>query len=207
LATTILSPNQPSVSAALLVARPVAFADIPRATWDRLLAKTASRTPFSRWTFHRAWWDAYGETAHEQYLVVGPASSAQDDFDAAVAIVPLMHRHEIEPDDAECRTSVRPHEPTGTAVPGEAKAVFFGASYHADYATVLADPADLPAVAAAVADSFAQPPDPAHGTKDWDVVDLRRLRSTDPALPALEAALGNGAQGRGWNLVRELEDV
>ena len=27
------------------------------------LAATAGATPFSRWTFHRAWWDAYGSTA------------------------------------------------------------------------------------------------------------------------------------------------
>ncbi|MEO8625750.1 MAG: GNAT family N-acetyltransferase [Candidatus Limnocylindrales bacterium] len=206
MASTTLSPNHLAVSAAGLIARPVAFADIPRATWDRLLARTASQTPFSRWTFHRAWWDAYGETAHEQYLVVGPAA-AGDDFDAAIAIVPLMHRHEIEPDDAECRTSVRPHEPTGTTVPGEAKAVFFGASYHADYATILADPANLPAVATAIADSFAQPPDSAHGSKDWDVVDLRRLRGADPVLAALEAALGKTGERVGWRVVRELEDV
>ncbi|MEP7360949.1 MAG: GNAT family N-acetyltransferase [Chloroflexota bacterium] len=192
------------MSGATLVARPVAFADIPRATWDRLLAATASRTPFSLWTFHRAWWDAYGETAHEQYLVVLPDGADPEEIDAAVAIVPLMHRHEIEPDDAECRTSVRPHEATGTQVSGEAKGVFFGASYHADYATVLADPADLPAVAAAIAESLAQPPDATHGAKDWDVVDLRRLRTADPALTALQAAL----EGQpGWRVIRELEDV
>jgi CelD/BcsL family acetyltransferase involved in cellulose biosynthesis len=126
------------------------------------------------------------------------------DWSAARAIVPLMHRHEIEPEDAECRTSVRPHEATGTRVPGEAKGVFFGASYHADYATVLADPADLLAAAAAIAHALAQPPDPAHGSTDWDVVDLRRLRPTDPALMALEEAMSSQA---GWRVVRELEDV
>ena len=41
----------------------VAFEAIPRADWDALLAVTARPTPFSRWTFHRAWWDAYGEMA------------------------------------------------------------------------------------------------------------------------------------------------
>ncbi|MEP7379055.1 MAG: GNAT family N-acetyltransferase [Chloroflexota bacterium] len=207
MASTTLSPNHLARSAAALVARPVAFADIPRATWDRLLAATESRTPFSRWTLHRAWWDAYGGTAHEQYLVVGPAGATAEDFDAAVAIVPLMHRHEIEPDDAKCRTSVRPHESTGTAVPGEAKAVFFGASYHADYATVLTDSGHLPAVATAIADYFTQPPDSAHGTKDWDVVDLRRLRSADPVLTSLEAALRETGAEPGWRVVRELEDV
>ena len=38
-----------------------------------------------------------------------------------------------------------------------AKAVFFGASYHVDYATLLARPADLPAVAEAVAAALATP--------------------------------------------------
>jgi CelD/BcsL family acetyltransferase involved in cellulose biosynthesis len=204
LATTTFAPTAPAPGAAALVAQPVAFADIPRTTWDRLLARTHSPTPFSRWTFHRAWWDAYGDTAHEQYLVVLPADAAEADLEAAVAIVPLMHRHEIEPDDAECRTSVRPHEPTGTLVAGDAKAVFFGASYHADYATVLADPADLAAVATAIADSFAKPPDPAHGSQDWDVVDLRRLRADDPTLPALQTALETRS---GWRVIRELEDV
>ena len=192
------------MSAAALDARPGALVDIPRTTWDRLLARTASPTPFSRWTFHRAWWDAYGDTAHEQYLVCVPAGSATLDWDAARAIVPLMHRHEVEPDDVECRTSVRPHEPTGTKVAGEAKAVFFGASYHADYASVLADPADLPAAAGAVADALAQPPDPAHGSTDWDVVDLRRLRPSDPALDALEDAL---RRQEVWSVGREQEDV
>jgi CelD/BcsL family acetyltransferase involved in cellulose biosynthesis len=204
LATPTLSPSKQPLSAVALGARAVAFADIPRPTWDRLLAQTHEPTPFSRWTFHRAWWDAYGDTAHEQSLVCVPEGAATIDWSAVRAIVPLMHRHEVEPDDVECRTSVRPHEPTGTRVPGEAKAVFFGASYHADYATVLADPADLPATATATAHALAQPPDPAHGATEWDVVDLRRLRPTDPALAALESALSAQI---GWRVVRELEDV
>ena len=205
MATTRHPAELPTAHDAVLDARPVTFADIPRTTWDRLLARTHSPTPFSRWTFHRAWWDAYGDTAHEQYLVCLPAGHGTTiDWSAARAIVPLMHRHEIEPDDVECRTSVRPHEPTGTRVPGEAKAVFFGASYHADYASVLADPPDLPAAALATTHTLALPPDPAHGATDWDVVDLRRLRPTDPALTALETAL---AGQPGWRVVRELEDV
>jgi CelD/BcsL family acetyltransferase involved in cellulose biosynthesis len=205
LATSINPTDRLTAEDALLEARPVAFADIPRTTWDRLLARTHSVTPFSRWTFHRAWWDAYGDTAHEQYLVCVPAGHTPAiDWSAAVAIVPLMHRHEIEPEDAECRTSVRPHEPTGTRVPGEAKAIFFGASYHADYASVLADQADLPAAALATAHALTRAPDPTHGPTDWDVVDLRRLRPTDPALMALESAL---SRQTGWNVVRELEDV
>jgi CelD/BcsL family acetyltransferase involved in cellulose biosynthesis len=206
LATSILSPKTSTVSEAVFDARQVAFADIPRTAWDRLLGHTHAPTPFSRWNFHRAWWDAYADTAHEQYLVCVPAGGEDLDWSAVRAIVPLMHRHEIEPDDAECRTSVRPHQPTGTLVPGEAKAVFFGASYHADYATVLADPADMPAVAAAVTQAFSRPPDPAHGSTPWDVVDLRRLRPSDPATETLEVALRASA-GSAWTVARELEDV
>jgi CelD/BcsL family acetyltransferase involved in cellulose biosynthesis len=206
LATSILSPKTSLVNEAALDARQVAFGDIPRTVWDRLLAQTHAPTPFSRWNFHRAWWDAYGDTAHEQYLVCLPTGGAGVDWTAVRAIVPLMHRHEIEPDDAECRTSVRPHESTGTLVPGEAKAIFFGASYHADYATVLADPADMPAVAMAVAQAFSRPPDPAFASTPWDVVDLRRLRPTDPATETLDVAL-RAVAGRAWTVTRELEDV
>ena len=47
-----------------------AFADIPRETWDRLAALNPWATPFSTWAFQRAWWDAYGESAHEETLVI-----------------------------------------------------------------------------------------------------------------------------------------
>ena len=73
-----------------------------------------------------------------------------------------------------------------TPVPPTATAIFFGASYHADYATLLAAPADLPAVAAALADYVATPA----ARRPWDVVDLRRLRCGDPAADALAAAFG-----------------
>ena len=205
MATSINPHDQLTADKAALEARQVAFGDIPRTTWDRLVSRIHSPTPFSRWTFHRAWWDAYGDTSHEQYLVCVPAHSPEQiDWSAVRAIVPLMHRHEVEPDDAASRTSVRPHEATGTRVPGEAKGIFFGASYHADYASVLAHAADLPAAAVATAHALASPPDPTHGTTPWDVVDLRRLRPTDPALDALQAAL---AAQPGWRVVREHEDV
>src|SRR5262249_7746707 len=68
-----------------------------------------------------------------------------------------MHRHEMEPSDAEQATRLR-HGDEGelTPVPPTAKAVFFGASYHADYATILGAPDDLPAVASAVVDQLAK---------------------------------------------------
>ena len=111
------------------------FDDIPRASWDRLAAANPWATPFSGWAFQRAWWDAYGGSAHDQTLIVcdGPR-------DEPIAIVPLMHRHEVEPDDAGSATKIRHGDAmTLTPVPATAKAVFFGASYHADYATILGD--------------------------------------------------------------------
>jgi hypothetical protein len=88
------------------------------------------------------------------------------------------------------------------------KVVFFGASYHADYATVLADPADLPSVAAAVVDLLAAPADPHDPHPEpWDVVDLRRLRDGDPALVAFRAAFVAQAPQGGWEVTVEQEDV
>ena len=199
------TPVERERSAIDLTCHPIDFDQIPRAAWDRLVARTPSATPFARWTVHRAWWDAYGATAHDHTLVACSADSPNE----FRAIVPLMHRHMTEPEDDSTATVLRRGNARdgGTAVEANAKAVFFGASYHADYATVLADPADLPAVADALVDTLSGPPDLNHGAQDWDVVDLRRLRSADPALPALEKAFRSGAQSHGWHVVREREDV
>ena len=176
------------------------FAEIPRDTWDRLAAIQPWATPFSSWAFHRAWWDAYAPNAHEETLVVVPGDGPADEI---VAIVPLMHRHEVEPSDALTHTTMRHGTHADlTPVPPTAKAVFFGASYHADYATILANPTDLPAVAASLAEYFAGP-----DCGDWDVVDLRRLRCGDPAADALAAALGAREIAEGWTLNVEREDV
>ncbi len=94
-----------------------------------------------------------------------------------------------------------------TPLPDRAKAIFFAASYHADYATLLCDPADLPDVAAAMVETLAQGPDLQHGSDDWDVVDLRRLRADDPALHALEAAFCAASDRYGWEVALELEEV
>ena len=191
----------------------VPFDAIPRDAWDRLLAATPAATPFSRWTLHRAWWDAYGDTAHEQYLCLtagdgaAPDGSEEADPDDLVAIVPLMHRHEVEPTDAATATALRRSGRQVSLVEPDAKAVFMGASYHADYATLLASPADLPAVARAVVQSLAEEPDPEHGDQLWDVVDLRRLRADDASLPALEDAFRDAADTHQWQVVREEEDV
>jgi CelD/BcsL family acetyltransferase involved in cellulose biosynthesis len=80
--------------------------------------------------------------------------------------------------------------------------VFFGASYHADYATILAHPADLPAVSDAVAAYLAGP-----DAGPWDVVDLRRLRCADPTGDWLAKALGAREMANGWTLNVEREDV
>jgi hypothetical protein len=183
------------------------FATLRPAAWDALAAATPWATPFSRWAVHRAWWDAYGANAHDQVLAV--VDREADAVADPVAIVPLMHRHEVEPDDAILRTRLRPDSPLPrTPVAPTAKAVFFAASYHADYATVLARPADMPAVAAAVVEALAVPgslDDPEHPAP-WEVVDLRRLRSGDPAADALADAFEARA-GLGWTVVREREEV
>jgi CelD/BcsL family acetyltransferase involved in cellulose biosynthesis len=189
------------------------FHSIDPATWDTLAAANPWATPFSGWGFQRAWWDAYAANAHDQTLVVVDAAAPDDvapDDAPPVAIVPLMHRHEVEPDDAILRTRMRGpgHGAPLTPVAPDRKAVFFGASYHADYATVLAGPADLPAVARAVADALAsdaiagdEHPEP------WDVIDLRRLRCGDPAADELEVAFGARSTTDGWTVVREREEV
>ena len=95
-----------------------------------------------------------------------------------------------------------------TPVAPTAKAIFFGASYHADYATVLAAPADLPSVAGAFAAyvALAPEPDDAHPAP-WDVVDLRRLRFGDPTADELAAALLRLEAAEEWTVNVEREDV
>ena len=174
------------------------FDSILRSTWDALAAGTPSASPFSSWAFHRAWWDAYGDNAHDETLVV-----CRDDGSDPVAIVPLMHRHEVEPTDAATHTTMRHTADAGlTSVPPTATAILFGASYHADYATILTEPASLPGVASAVAGYVASP-----ASGDWDVVDLRRLRCQDPAGGQLAAAFGSLEVANGWSLTVEREDV
>jgi len=181
---------------------------IPRDIWDAVAARTPWATPFARWAFHRAWWDAYGATAHDETIVILDLALAGDADAQPVAIVPLMHRHEVEPLDAETHTTMRHgHGLPLTPVEPTARAVFFGASYHADYATILAAPEDLPAVADAVVAHLAGDTGEHDGTGPWDVVDLRRLRCGDPAADQLVAAFRRAAGRCGWDVTIEREDV
>jgi CelD/BcsL family acetyltransferase involved in cellulose biosynthesis len=181
------------------------FDTFSRETWDRLAGRNPWATPFSAWGFHRAWWDAYGENAHDQTLAV----VCPDDGERLVAIVPLMHRHVVEVGDAEVHTSMRHGtEPNLTPVSPTAKAVYFGASYHADYASILGDPSDLPDIADAVVTALGSDAalDPDH-PRPWDIVDLRRLRTGDPTADAFASAFGAREMAEGWTLNVEAEDV
>jgi len=185
------------------------FDAIPQSTWDALAARNPWATPFSAWAFHRAWWDAYGDNAHEQTIVLLDPDRS---IDEPVAIVPLMHRHFVEPSDAETHTTIRHGaELPLTSVAPDAKTIFFGASYHADYATILGAPMDLPAIADALVDRFATdasdaPIDPDHPMA-WDVIDLRRLRCGDPTAATLAGAFGAREMSAGWAMNLEREDV
>ena len=189
-----------------------AFSDIDPATWDRLAFLSPYATPFSTWAFHRAWWDAYGENAHDQTVVIVDPSSATPD--EPIAIVPLMDRHVVEPSDAATHTMIRHADGLPlTPVTPTACAVYFGASYHADYATLLAHPSDLARAAAALADALARDAiaptpnaDEAH-LDPWGAIDLRRLRLADPATDALATAFGAREIAEGWTLNVEREDV
>ena len=199
--TVALDPLRP------LSARRQAFGSIPSVSWDTLAASNPWATPFSSLAFHRAWWDAYGSNAHDQTMVViDPAATSEA---GPIGIVPLMHRHEVEPTDAVAHTTLRHGSHIElTPVPATAKAVFFGASYHADYATILAAPDDLERVATAVAVALADPsPSDDDHPEPWDVVDLRRLRCGDPSAEALAAAFGRLEIELGWTVNVECEDV
>jgi CelD/BcsL family acetyltransferase involved in cellulose biosynthesis len=188
-----------------LRAERVAFESVDPATWDAFARLSPHATPFSRWAFQRAWWDGYGENAVPDTLLVVDSEVPSH----TVAVVPLMHRHVVEPTDTATHTTIRHgHEANLTPVAPTACAIYFGASYHADYATLLAAPADMPRVADAVADHFAREAlvDETH-PEPWDVVDLRRLRSEDPAVDSLAAAFGAREMASRWTLNVEREDV
>jgi CelD/BcsL family acetyltransferase involved in cellulose biosynthesis len=192
----------PEPSAPTLTAERRPFDAIDRATWDRLAAANPWATPFSRWAFHRAWWDAYGASAHEDTLILCDGASSEP-----AGIVPLMHRHVVEATDDATRSTIRHGPPVSlTALDPNCKVVFFGASYHADYATILAPVAALPVAAGAVVEQLAAEP-VAPGLTPWEVVDLRRLRSGDPAVDALRIAFERRGSVENWPVTVEREEV
>ena len=203
----LLSPAAAPAEPTRLRAERRPFDSIDPADWDRLAAANPMATPFSSWAFHRAWWDAFGSNAHEQTLAVVEAGGASDGN--LVAIVPLMHRHQVEPSDAATHTTLRHgHPPHLTAVAPTAKTVFFGASYHADYATILGNPNRASEIAEALAVALSH--EAAHDAdhpEPWDAVDLRRLRCGDAFADALAAAFGRREIDEGWTLNVEREDV
>lgn len=178
--TTAAAPCPGPRSDLSLRTRWVDFDAVPRRAWDRLLAVTPFATPFAGWTFHRAWWDAYGETATARYLVCERAGDGQ-----VVGIVPLMTQPGRDAD--------------GRALQGP-PTMFMAASYHADYATILSDPADLAEVAEAAVAAVCDEPATA-----WHAIDLRRLRTGDPTADVLARAFREGP--RGWRATLEQEDV
>ncbi len=203
-ARTLYPEIEPQVGARLVASRcPVGA--ISAETWDRLRGLNPWATPFSSWAFQRAWWDAYGANAEDETVVVLPADQAGRAIAGAepVGIMPLMRRHEVEPADEATHSRMRNSAAVErTAVPDRASAIFFGASYHADYASLLTAPGNLGPVAEALAGYLAGPGEPS-----WDVVDLRRLRCGDPAAEALAAAFGRLEAERGWTLNLDREDV
>ncbi len=173
-----------------------AFGDIPRPDWDRLYAATPAATPFSSWTFHRAWWDAFAATAEEHYLV--------RDEGAVVAIVPLMVREAQLPGAAmPSGPVVEPLDAPGDHDARIWRTLYFGASYHADYATLLAARSDQGPVASMLARHLGE----GLASGAWDDVDLRRLADDDPARDLLERALRDTASLSGLVVRVELEDV
>ena len=141
--------------------------------------------------------------AHEETLVLVPADAPAGAD--PVAIVPLMHRHEVEPErraaphqDAprrrrpSSRRSRRPR-PRSSSAPRTTPTT--RRSWPRPR-TCRRSPTRSP-------DYLAEPAD----RRPWDVVDLRRLRCGDPAADALAAAFGAREMAEGWTLNVEREDV
>jgi hypothetical protein len=146
---------------------------------------------------------------HDETLVVVDPAAA--DPDRPVAIVPLMDRHAVEASDADTHTMIRHADQVElTAVEPTDCVVYFGGTYHADYATMLAHPANMPGAAQAlaaalVADEIAPAAGDPEPPEHWSAVDLRRLRQADPAADALATALGEheiARAGRSTSSVR-----
>ncbi len=83
---------------------------IAPATWDALADATPWATPFSRWGFQRAWWDAYGANAHDQTLVVVDDAAPDDaapDRDRPAHAPPRGGAGRRDPPHADARGGAR----------------------------------------------------------------------------------------------------
>ncbi len=199
------APNPgPAATETRLVALHRPLDAIDPATWDALAARNPWATPFARWAFHRAWWDGYGGGAIDETIVVVDESAGPGA--TPVAIVPLMRRS-IDAPDAASHTALRHETPAEPRpAPRDGRPIAFGASYHADYATLLAAPADLDAVARALAER-AGSSGVSDGGEPWHLLDLRRLRCGDPVADTLAVAFAEIDGGRAWTVELEREDV
>ena len=152
-------------------------------TWDALAAANPWATPFSGWAFQRAWWDAYGANAHDETLGSSAPMHRPTAPRRPVAIVPLMHRHEVEPGDA-----ADPHDdpPRHRRRPdaGRRRPPRRSSSAPRTTPTTRRSSRRRPTCRPSptpLADYLADADRP----PAWDVVDLRRLRCGDPAADAL----------------------
>jgi CelD/BcsL family acetyltransferase involved in cellulose biosynthesis len=123
---------------------------------------------------------------------------------AISAIVPLMMR-ESEDFTAADPPGLEPgsNDPVGRDGGRSPRTLYFAASYHADYATLLASRSDLAAVAAVLVRHLAE--QLAAGA--CDTVDLRRLAESDPVLDLLAAAWRDLGPSHGAMVRLEPEDV
>ena len=104
-----------------------------------------------------------------------------------VAIVPLMHRHEVEPSDALTHTRMRHGaRPRADASPADRQ----GRLLRGLVPRRLRDDPRGPGRPAGGRRRPSPPTWPVRTPDQWDVVDLRRLRCADPAGDQLAAALG-----------------
>ena len=187
--------------------RRVSFSDIPPDRWAELYALSPTSTPFSAWTFHRAWWDAYGTTASEHYLVWNQTAGDDPHTGSAAAcpidgIVPLMAREHRVPGSDSSSTTV-PGGAAPEAVAWTTRTMYFAASYHADYASVLVPARHLVELASDLAAHLGDLL--RHG--QLDAVDLRRLPEGDPLPRALIAAWEREGSADGVYARVEPEDV
>ena len=170
-------------------------------TWDTLLAANPWATPFSRWAFHRAWWDAYGANAHEETLVVVPADAPGRRHAGRDRPAHAPPRGGARTTSSTRRRSASADGPPLTPVPPDAKARVLRRLVPRrlrDAPVRARRPAA--AAAAALADYCASDGDPGHPAP-WDAVDLRRLRCGDPAADALERRLRAARDGAtGWTV-------